>query len=162
MDALRDLVSNKLSRFVDRKADRTAVEAFYASRDYAPIWIANGKETERARQAIAHLRDADADGMDPNDYPVPSIQSAATPAALAEAEMRLTESVLDYARHAQIGRVHYSRVSGDIAYDLVPPAPLDVLSKVSASKGAAAALDSYQPPHPAYKALRKKLAELRG
>ena len=56
---------------------------------------------------------------------------SADPAALAEAEMRLTESVLDYARHAQIGRVHYSRVGGDITYDLVAPQPLDVLSKLA-------------------------------
>ena len=100
--------------------------------------------------------------MDPADYPIPSIQAGAAPAALAEAEMRLTESVLDYARHAQMGRVHYSRVSADITYELSAPAPLDVLSKVAAGSNAAEALDSYQPPHAAYKALRKKLAEARG
>ena len=45
--------------------------------------------------------------MDPADYPVPAIAAEPAPAAMAEAEMRLTESVLDYARHAQMGRVHY-------------------------------------------------------
>src|SRR3954454_5165124 len=39
-DAIRELVSGKLSRFVDRKTERTAVEAFYSSRDYEPIWVA--------------------------------------------------------------------------------------------------------------------------
>ena len=58
--------------------------------------------------------------------------------------------------------MHYSRVSADITYELSAPAPLDVLSKVAAAKNAAEALDSYQPPHAAYKALRKKLAEARG
>jgi L,D-transpeptidase YcbB len=163
MDALREFIgSSKLARIVDRKADRTAVEAFYASRDYAPIWVGTAGATSLAKQAINHLRNADADGMDPNDYPVPTIQADATPAAMAEAEMRLTESVLDYARHAQIGRVHFSRVGGDISYELNPPAPLDVLMKVASSKNAGEALDSYQPPHAAYKALRKKLAEARG
>jgi murein L,D-transpeptidase YcbB/YkuD len=161
-DALRDLVSGKLSRFVDRKVDRTAVEAFYSSRDYQPIWVGTDGATERAKQAIHHLRNADADGMDPADYPVPTIQAGAEPSALAEAEMRLTESALDYARQAQIGRVHYSRVSGDITYDLVPPQPLDVLSKLAGGKNAEDVLDSYQPPHAAYKALRKKLAAARG
>ena len=37
-----------------------------------------------------------------------------------------------------------------------------MLSKLAAGKDAAEALDTYQPPHAAYKALRKKLAEVRG
>src|SRR3954453_8573979 len=162
-DALRELVSgNRLSRMIDRKAERTAVEAFYSSRDYEPVWVAKDGATERARQAINHLRHADADGMDPADYPVPSIAADASPASLAEAEMRLTQSALDYARHAQIGRVHYSRVTGDIFYELNAPQPLDVLSKLASAKNAEDVLESYQPPHAAYKALRKKLAEARG
>ncbi|MGB9370259.1 MAG: L,D-transpeptidase family protein [Xanthobacteraceae bacterium] len=163
-DALREFVGNgaKLGRIVDRKADRTAVEAFYASRDYEPIWVGMNGATDRARQAISHLRNADADGMDPADYPVPTIAADAGPAALAEAEIRLTESALDYARHAQTGRVHYSRVTGDIFYELSPPQPLDVLSKLASGNNAGQALDSYQPPHAAYRALRKKLAEARG
>jgi murein L,D-transpeptidase YcbB/YkuD len=161
-DAIRDLVSGKLSRFVDRKAERTAVEAIYSSRDYEPIWVGMNGATERGKQAINHLRHADADGMDPTDYPVPSIQADASPAALAEAEMRLTQSALDYARQATLGRVHYSRVSGDIYYEQTAPQPLDVLSKLAAGKNAEEILDSYQPPQPAYKALRKKLAEARG
>ena len=34
--------------------------------------------------------------------------------ALAEAEIRLTASIMRYAHHAQVGRVHWTRVSGDI------------------------------------------------
>jgi murein L,D-transpeptidase YcbB/YkuD len=162
-DALREFISSpRLARVVERKVDRTAVEAFYASRDYAPIFAGNDGPTQVASQAINHLRNADADGMDPADYPVPSFQSGGTPAAQAEAEMRLVESVLDYARQAQMGRVHYSRVSGDIYYEQKAPEPLEILTKVATAKNAADALDSYQPPHAAYKALRKKLAELRG
>ena len=76
--------------------------------------------------------------------------------------MRLVESVLDYARHAQIGRVHYSRVSADVFYEQTAPVPLDVLSKLAASNKVVDVLNSYQPPQAAYKALRKKLAEVRG
>jgi len=163
MDALRDYIgSNRLSRVVERKADRTAVEAFYASRDYAPIWVTANGPTGIAKQAGDYLRNSDADGMDPTEYPVPAINAGASPAELAEAEIRLTESVIDYARHAQTGRVHYSRVAADIVYELVPPQSLDVLSKVSTAKSVAEALDTYQPQHAAYKALRKKLAEVRG
>jgi murein L,D-transpeptidase YcbB/YkuD len=161
-DAIRDLVSGKLTRLIDRKSDRTAVEAFYSSRDYAPLWIADNGASERARQAIAHLNSADADAMDPADYPTPIIKAGADPAALADAELRLTASALTYARHATLGRVHYSRVSGDITYNQVAPEPLDVLSRLATAKDAAAVLDTYQPPHAQYKALRKKLADVRG
>jgi murein L,D-transpeptidase YcbB/YkuD len=161
-DAIRDLVSAKLTRFVDRKAERTAIEAFYSARNYEPLWVANGAASEPAKQAIAHLNAADADGFDPADYPTPVIRAGADPASLAEAELRLSVSALTYARHAQMGRVHFSRVSGDITYNLVPPEPVEVLAKLSTAKDAAAALDSYQPPQPAYRALRKKLADVRG
>jgi len=79
MDALRGLISTRLSRTIERKAERTAVEAFYSSHDYAPIWFGINGPTERARQAMAHLRNADADGMDPADYPLPNVAAAATP-----------------------------------------------------------------------------------
>jgi L,D-transpeptidase YcbB len=58
--------------------------------------------------------------------------------------------------------VHYSRVSADIIYDLVAPEPPAVLSKLADAKDMAAALGSYNPPHPGYQALKAKLAEARG
>jgi murein L,D-transpeptidase YcbB/YkuD len=162
-DALREFIGGpRLARMIERKPERTAVEAFYASRDYAPLFAGNDGPTALAKQAINHLRNADADGMDPADYPVPSFQAGGTSAALAEAEMRLVGSVLEYARQAQMGRVHYSRVSADIYYDQIAPQPLDILNKVAAAKNAEEALDSYQPPQTEYKALRKKLGEARG
>src|SRR5262249_8550445 len=82
--------------------------------------------------------------------------------ALAEADLKLTSSVLDYARQAQSGRMHYSQVSGDIQYPEHPIDPVEVLTNVSTAKNASAALDSYNPPQKLYKELKKKLAELRG
>ena len=76
--------------------------------------------------AIAYLGQVDADGLDPADYPVPNISaSVSDPAALAEAEMRLSASVVTYAHHASVGRVHWSRVSSSILYEVNhrPPAP---------------------------------------
>jgi len=57
----------------------------------------------------------------PADYPVPDSR-ATTPDLLADAELKLTASVLDYARQAQSGRMHWSQVSGDIQY---PEHPTD-------------------------------------
>ena len=83
------------------------------------------------------------------------------PEALAEAEIKFTDSVLTFARHAMGGRVHYSRVAADIVYDLAKPDPANVLARIAKAQDAGAALDSLNPPQPQYKALKAKLAEMR-
>ena len=161
-EALRSLISTKASKYFDRKKEREAVEAFYKDRNYAPLWTKGAAATSRANDAIARLKKADEDGLDADDYPVPNFAAAATPDAQADAELKLTESVLDYARHAQSGRMHWSQVSGDIQYPEHYPDPAEVLINVSTARNAGAALDTYNPPHKLYKELRAKLAELRG
>ncbi len=161
VDKLRDqFTAGKFDRILGGKKDRAAVEAFYASRSFAPLWISEGAFSERGKAAIAYLARVDADGLDPNDYPVP--QAAGSDAdAQAEAEVRLTDAVLTYAKHATSGRVHYSRVAADIIYDLAKLDPVDALNKVASASNTAEALDGFQPQHPQYKALKAKLAETR-
>ena len=43
----------------------------------------------------------------------------------------MTLSALTFARQAQIGRIHFTRVGSDIQYDLVPPDPASVLAKLA-------------------------------
>jgi len=159
-DKLREYLTGKVDRIIDRKS-RPAVDAFYASRNYAPLWIDNGNVNARAKAAAAFLAKVDADGLDPADYPVPQVKAGADIAALADAELKFSSTVLTYARHAQTGRVHYSRISPDIFYNLVVPEPADVLGKLADAGNVAAALDGFNPPHAGYKALKAKLAEIR-
>jgi len=93
---------------------------------------------------------------------VPDFAAATSPDALAEADLKLTNSMLDYARQAQSGRMHWSQVSADISYPEHPTDPAEVLANVTTAKDASSALDSYNPPQKLYQALKKKLAELRG
>ncbi|MBO0759207.1 MAG: L,D-transpeptidase family protein, partial [Bradyrhizobiaceae bacterium] len=93
--------------------------------------------------------------------PTPDFKTAATPEGLAEAELRLTASVLSYARHAQAGRIHFSRVSADIFYTPAVPEVGDILAKMAETNNIGEALGSYNPPQPGYKALKAKLAEIR-
>ena len=116
---------------IGRKADRDGVEAFYKARDYAPIWVANGAADARAKSAIAYLGHADDVGLDPADYPTPDFKSAMTADALAEAELKLTDSALTFARHAQIGRMHFTPRRRDIHFNLVAPEPAEVLAKLA-------------------------------
>jgi len=161
-DKLKDMLAGKSLRYFDRKGERAVVEKFYGARDYAPLWTQSGGLSENARGAIARLRDAASDGLNPADYPVPDFAAATSPDALADAELKLTSSVLDYARQAQSGRMHWSQVSGDIQYLEHPTDPTEVLTNITTAKDASAALGSYNPPQKLYKALKAKLAELRG
>ncbi|MGN6749674.1 MAG: L,D-transpeptidase family protein [Xanthobacteraceae bacterium] len=161
-EQLREIGNGKFDRVIGSKKDRTQIEAFYSSRNYAPLWIADGKANARATAAIEYLRHVDADGLDPADYPVPNFASLNTPADLADAEIKLTATVITYARHASVGRVHWSRVSADIEYATPAAEPSDVLAAIAGASDVAAALDSYEPQTPGYRALKAKLAEIRG
>jgi murein L,D-transpeptidase YcbB/YkuD len=160
-DQLHNLASGGFDRIIANKKDRTEIDAFYAARNYAPLWITAGKANARAAAATAYLGHVDADGLDPADYPVPNFAAATLPADLADDEIKLTMSVLAYAHYASVGRVHWSRVSADIEYNTQAPAPGDVLKAMADASDVATALDAYEPKTPGYLALKAKLADIR-
>jgi L,D-transpeptidase YcbB len=158
---LHNLANGKFDAVLGNAETRTVVDAFYSGRNYAPLWLTDGHPNARAQAAMTYLGQVDADGLTPADYPVPDFAGAADPAALAQAEIRLTASVITYAHHASIGRVHWTRVSGDVSYEQKAADPADVLGAMVAATDVAGALDAYQPHDPAYLALKAKLAEIR-
>ena len=161
-DKLRDIVSGKqFDRVAPRKADRAGIEAFYKAHNYAPIWSHDGVASARAKSAIDYLAHADQVGLNAEDYPTPVFKSDMSADQLAEAELKLTQAALTFARHAQTGRVSWTRVSSDISFKEEAPDPAQVLSKLSDGDDAAKVLDAYNPQQPEFKALREKLAELR-
>jgi murein L,D-transpeptidase YcbB/YkuD len=161
-DKLREMLGAKSLRYFDRKGERAAVEKFYTAREFAPLWTQSGTLTENGKGVIARLKDADSEGLNAADYPVPDFTAATTPDQLAEADLKLTGSMLDYARQAQSGRFHWSQVSYDIQFPDHPTDPSEVLTNVTTAKDASAALGGYNPPHKLYRELKAKLAELRG
>jgi hypothetical protein len=115
-DKLREMLGAKSLRYFDRKGERATVEKFYTAREFAPLWTQAGTLTESGKGVIARLKDAASEGLNAADYPVPDFTAATTPDQLAEADLKLTGSMLDYARQAQSGRFHWSQVSYDILF----------------------------------------------
>ncbi len=150
--------------FLEKK-DVGALTAFYREQSYAPSWILNGKLTDRAKAVIARIKQADTDGLDPSDYPVPDVKiGEATPAtteALAHAEVLLSQAIIDYVHDAHSGRVDPADISQNLDYKPHIADPVEALTKISMADDAPAVLASYNPHHPEYVALRKKLAEIR-
>jgi len=144
-DRLREMFAAKSLRTFDRKGERAAVEKFYSAREYAPQWTQAGKLTASAKGVIARLKDAGSDGLNAADYPVPDFAAATSPDQLADAELKLMASMLDYARQAQSSRIHWSQVSADILYPEHPTDPAEVLTNISTAKDASVALEGYNP-----------------
>jgi len=160
-EKIRDFFSATSDRIFTNKKERAAAEAFYQSRNYAPLWLDNGIENARARSAIARLKNADADGLELSDYKIPTFAGLA-PEALAEADLKLTQTVLTYARHVQAGRFPYTRVSRNIELPQAAPEPADVLTAVVGTQDVGKVLDAFSPQHEEYRKLKATLAELRG
>src|SRR5262249_37356480 len=77
-------------------------------------------------------------------------------------DLKLTQTVLTYARHVQAGRFAYTRVSRNIELPQAAPEPADILNAMAATQDAGKALDAFSPQHEEYRKLKAVLAELRG
>jgi L,D-transpeptidase YcbB len=160
-EKIRDLLAAKPEGIFASRKEYAAVEAFYQGRKLAPLWLDKGAENARAKAVIARLKAADADGLEVGDYRTPNFAGLSVE-ALAEADVKLTQTVLTFARHLQAGRFPYNRVTNNIQLPQAPPEPADILTRIANAADAAKALDEFSPPHEAYQKLRAKLAEIRG
>jgi L,D-transpeptidase YcbB len=156
-------VAEKLRAALTKPGRRDkGIETFYAGRDFAPVFVTDGAVSARTKAAAAYLAKVDADGLDPSDYGLPEVKAGADAGMIADTELKIVSTLLTYVRHASNGRVHYSRISADIYY---APNDIDVsaaLARIVNTTDVAAALDSFNPQQPAYKALKAKYAEARG
>ena len=159
-DRLREQVK-KLDKRIDNPAERKALESYYTARQFAPIWIRDDRLTGNAKAVIARLKNASADALDPTDYPAPDFAAATGADALAAADIRLTQSIMTFARHLSAGRIAPNRVVAEVDYGAHTPEPADILKRIPEARDINAAFNSFDPPHEAYKALKAKLAELR-
>jgi murein L,D-transpeptidase YcbB/YkuD len=160
-EKIRDRLAAASDKIFASKQERSAVEAFYQKRSFQPLWVDKGAENARASAAIARLKDADADGLEVGDYKTPTFVGLG-PDALADADLKLTQTVLTYARHVQAGRFPHSRVSrNNIELPQAAPEVADVLTLMAESADAGKALDTFSPQHEEYRKLKAALAELR-
>jgi murein L,D-transpeptidase YcbB/YkuD len=82
-------------------ADRAALAGYYATRIYAPLWVADAGLNGKAAAVIAELGKADDWGLAAADFPAPAVAAAPSADALAEAEIAMSLTALKYARYAR-------------------------------------------------------------
>jgi murein L,D-transpeptidase YcbB/YkuD len=135
------------------------LERFYAARAYAPAW-----DAAQARDALALLRDAGADGLDPRDYNAAELQGARADSATDPAgfDAALTGAMLRY-----LADLHLGRVPSDYHSDLPDPRvqlfdPVERLRAALAARDVAGAAKAAQPVFPLYAPVKAALAHYRG
>jgi murein L,D-transpeptidase YcbB/YkuD len=149
-----------------RISDQEAAEAyaFYEKRGFKPLWIEDGRWGDRALSLRATFARAHEDGLDPLRYrSVSQFITVGEPhwPALAAAETQMTEAALAYARDAAIGRIRPNQVHPLITPRLRQTGADKVLAELSEAQDVGAALESFHPPHPQYRALKTALAGAR-
>jgi len=152
----------KAPEAVEKRKIREAIAAFYAARNYEPLWVKDGKPNEAAKSVLDRLAHASDDGLSADDLLSPAFAEATDDEKLAEAEIALTAQVVEFGREATGSRIDPARLSNLIgAKPEVAEAGQILAAVAAAGANAATALEAFNPPQPGYRALRDKLAELR-
>ncbi|MGH6801383.1 MAG: hypothetical protein ACRECZ_08220, partial [Methylocella sp.] len=142
------------------RREREAIAAFYALRDFAPLWFSGGVANAAVAPATLRLNHAADDGLDVNGFP--NAVSAATGEDIARADLALSDAVVSYARQASGSRVDPRMISRLIGVEPEVADPAVILALVaSAGEDAGEALRRFNPPQNGYAALREKLLQLR-
>jgi L,D-transpeptidase YcbB len=148
---------------------RDAIINFYRLNNFSPLWATSEGLGDKARRILALFAKAEEDGLNPLDYLPPILGSFGDDASsvksnvisLAQLDIGLTAMALRYAEHIHSGRIIPKKLSG--YYDLKPPALNlgQALYELSYRPLPDLYLSSLAPSHPAYAAMKARLAELR-
>jgi murein L,D-transpeptidase YcbB/YkuD len=164
---LQGLLSANTADTNTRKVQKDALLDYYSVPDQRLLWVDEKGLNDRAKIVMAEIGKADDYGLRASDYKLPDAGnfSAAELGArdwLADAEMKLSYAVLDYAKDARGGRLDPLRLSKNLDPTLALPHPAEVLASIAIRSDPGAYLRSFQPAQPQFEALRRMLIELKG
>jgi murein L,D-transpeptidase YcbB/YkuD len=138
----------------------------YGERSFEPIWLsqdASGKLSfsPAAEKLVALFKNAQAEGLRPQDYLTPEIDLARVgndPLAMATLETAFTSATTRYAHHIHNGRINPQSISTnlDIKAKAIDEAAL--LERLTQSADPAEVLNELSPKHPEFLALKAALA----
>jgi len=158
--APQSTVASGIQRFT---ASNPEIAAFYAARQYRPLWVRGSTVGDEAHVLLDLLRTAESDGRDPDRYLRLGVREAVErarggdPQALALAEVVLSSAfaayVRDLRRPADIGVIY-----GEPSLKNRVPSVLTVLHRAAAAPSYKAYLQQMGWMHPIYAGLRRALA----
>lgn len=152
---------------LQQKAQQSAdprVRDYYAAEDSAPLWTDGEQATEAADALLQRLCGAVADGLNPANYGLDSLQAlrnrlatSPTPATLAAFEVQATEAFVRFAKDLGRGRVDARALGAEwhLKGDTLQEARALTALR---THGLAAALDSLSQHGNGYEPLRQAVA----
>jgi L,D-transpeptidase YcbB len=142
--------------------ERAALAAYYAAGGAKPLWVANSNLTPRALALNTELARADDWGLQASAFDVAKLAPKdTTDDGLADAEIRISQTALKYARFAKGGRIDPSQLSRNLDQKPKLLAPKDVLTGLAAAEAPDAYLRSLHPQHLQFEKLRQALLATR-
>lgn len=166
-DALEYQIIHKISESrkgntdYDRKI-QADLKAFYLERDRQPVWIKDGKLSDAAKRAMAEIKRGDDYGLVVKDIEFPEAEKiSGNINERAEAEIKMSQAVLTYARYASAGRLTPQKISRFLDNRPDLPDPLKVMKQVTEASDIEKALVAFHPPHKQYWALKEQLDLIR-
>ena len=140
------------------------LDAFYATRDYKPIWTGVDGVNDRGHELLAVIGGAGTDGLDPQAYrhqELVALFNADSPGDLARVEILLSEALAWMTQHLAKGRVDPALVErfNSLYPDGIDPQAV-LLASVSATD-LGRFVTSYAPDQEEYRRLKQALADYR-
>ncbi len=142
------------------------IAKFYQQRGYTAAWIVDGKFTASALAGIDEIGRAGEWGLTVTDFDIPALshpEAGDVPSyqRLADADLRLSRTLVRYATHARTGRVDPSEFSTMIEKAIAVPEPAKMLDGAAAAARLDTYLLDYQPKNSQFVALRKHWLSIR-
>ena len=163
--AIQDRLSQKFTKASEEQMNaQGALVEYYSMPEQRLLWVDETGITPRGKAVMQEIAQADDYGLRASDYELPGSDAikAEEVKDLADAEIKISYAVAEYARDARGGRIDPSRLSRNLDPSLALPNSLEVIESIAIRSDPAAYLRSFQPNHPQFEALRQKLIELRG
>lgn len=167
-EAVRIAIQDQLGvKSMSDVAEQIALAEYYSVPDRRLLWVDDSGLTDRGKAVMGEIAKADDYGLRAADYKLPQIASfdPAAPDAveqLADAELKISSAVVEYARDARGGRINPQSLSKNLDPKLYLPEPAEVIGFIAIRSDPAAYLRSFQPSHPQFEALRQALLAERG
>ncbi|MGB5177477.1 MAG: peptidoglycan-binding protein, partial [Gammaproteobacteria bacterium] len=158
------IAAEALPTLATTQLDWQSIRAFYAARNYEPVWTGGDRVRSDAGYAIDRLARSYEDGLLPGEYHVDEIRlnlDLAGQEAFQSVELMLTDGVLRYLRHLHAGRLEPQAV--DPEWHISQPAvnPVALLTAVTESPSVRDALRQLTPSQVGYLRLKKLLRDYR-
>lgn len=164
---LRSIIDSGEPVMGNQQSDDRIVEVyvFYASdRDYKPLWVRDNGPKTKARDVLKVFQDAGKLGLNPANYRVVQIErmmDLKAPRELAELELLLTRSFIDFGRDINRGVVLPSDASRENAITAKELGALTLIDGAETAHNIADYVRTLEPQSPEYQRLRGALATYR-